>query len=274
MRKYFEFIYRRHDYLIQDYIELYITNKCTLKCKSCGLLVPDAFPKKDYDIENLKRTVERYFEYVDYVKVFRVMGGETFLYEDLKELTLFFGENYMNRIGHLIFVTNGTILPPIDILKLISHYDIEIVLSDYSADIAQKRRAALLDLFHQTNVKYLIKNDDHWIDEFGDPRKVKHTDENVLRNLFQLCFNRCRTLENDKMYFCSIDSAAKRVGIIADSIGDYVDLNDNSDRDKKREEILNFDAGDVPKGYVSFCQNCYGGPNCNDRRIPFGEQLK
>lgn len=269
MRNYFNFLFNECDVLMQDYVELYITNKCTLKCKSCCLLVPEVQPKIDMELKMLKQTVDEYFKYVDYVKVFRVMGGETFLYKDLEDLTKFFGDNYMDKVGHLIYVTNGTIIPSTNILKLMSHYGIEIVISNYSTELSQKKRTELLKRLTEENVKYIIKDNGYWIEQFGNPHEVKHTDEKDLHELFKLCFNRCRHLDNHKLYFCSVDCSAKRVGIIEDVEGDYIDLR----KEVKREDILTFDAGDVKNGYVSFCRNCYGGPNCNDRRIPFGEQL-
>ena len=274
IRKYFEAYLRDNGKLLQDYLELYITDRCSLSCKACILFAPYAKkPHQDRDFELVKRDIETYFKFVDKVSVFRLMGGEPFLYRQIEELLHFIiDEGYRDLMESMIVVSNGTIIPPQKILKILSENNIEVHVSDYPVEIAQKQRAKLIEAFESENVKYKIKSM-RWVDVHSNPEVIKHKTKQELTDLFQECFVRCRTMYEGKLYFCAIDAAAQRRGYIKGSADDFIDLLSSEDKQKIKEKILDLDAGKIGKGYVSFCRNCWGGTDSNNRIIPIAEQL-
>gem|GEM_PF-2545940 len=281
IRKYFETLLHEKDQLVSDYLELYITDRCTLKCKACILFAPyTPKPYKDRDFDSVKRDIETYFNFVDKVSVFRLMGGEPFLYHNFEELLKFItvhqirggGGTYRQQMESMIVVSNGTVIPSANILKMLAENSIEVHVSDYPVEIAQRQRAKLIQAFEKAGVRYKIKPM-RWVDVNSNPDVVKHTAHNELVELFQKCFVRCRTIYEGKLYFCAIDAAAQRQGYIKGSADDYVDLNEQVERGSVREKILSLDAGEIRKGYVSFCRNCWGGTDSNNRIIPIAEQL-
>ena len=173
----------------------------------------------------------------------------------------------------MIVVSNGTIIPPPKILKMLYENDIEVHVSDYPVELAQKQRAKLIEAFENENVKYKIKPM-RWVDVHSNPEIVKHKTKQELTDLFQECFVRCRTMYEGKLYFCAIDAAAQRRGYIKGSVEDFVDLSLATDMQATKEKILNLDSGKIGKGYVSFCRNCWGGTDSNNRIIPVADQLK
>lgn len=100
IRKYLETLLREKNQLAQDYLELYITDRCSLKCKECILFAPYIPAPRDRDLLDLQRDVETYFRFIDRVAVFRLMGGEPFLYNRLEDLLTFIsgggGRNFVN----------------------------------------------------------------------------------------------------------------------------------------------------------------------------------
>ena len=251
-------------------MELYITDKCTLNCKSCILFTPYAEkPYQDRKLKSIQQDIISYFKFVDKVSVFRLLGGEPFLYRDFEQLLNFIiAEGYRAKMESLIIVSNGTIIPPKKILQLLAENNIEVHISDYPVEVAQKQRAKLIAAFENFNVKYKIKSM-RWVDVNSEPTKAKHKTAQEMQNLFQECFVRCRTLFDSKLYFCAIDAAAQRRGYIQGAADDFIDLT----APLTKQDILNFDSGKIGKGYVSFCKNCYGGTDTNNRIIPIAEQL-
>ena len=89
IRKYFEAVFNATGKLKQDYLELYVTDRCSLRCKSCILFAPRSCPQIDRNFDDVKRDVDLYFKFVDEVAVFRLMGGEPFLYNNIDDLLKF-----------------------------------------------------------------------------------------------------------------------------------------------------------------------------------------
>ena len=88
IRKYFETLLDEKNRLVQDYLELYLTDRCTLRCKECILFAPYVSKPRDRDLVSVEKDLDTYFKFVDRVSVFRLMGGEPFLFNDIEKLLL------------------------------------------------------------------------------------------------------------------------------------------------------------------------------------------
>ena len=113
-------------------------------------------------------------------------------------------------------------------------------------------------------------NMDHWLDFYGDPTTCKMSDDEA-KKLFRRCNYGCRVLYEGKLWFCSVDRAAQTLGIIKGDDNDYLLLTQMG-RSDLRKKLVAFDLGDLEKGCVSFCKNCYGGIGVNKRYIPVAQQ--
>ena len=273
LREYFEIMLRERNILLQDYGELYITDKCTLKCKHCALFAPYFKNPQDRDLEECKRDISLYFKFVDKVSVFRVLGGETFLYRPLAELLTFISENYGKQIGELLVVTNGTIIPARNILEVLAKHNIRVLISDYQLELAQKKRQKLLETFENNGVNYTIFAVDEWRDTWGNPTVEKFHSESEAIKVFNGCYVWCRVPHKGKFYFCLNDLAAKRMGFVEEDSNDCVDL-EQDQIEKVKKEILLLDSKKIKKGYVNFCKNCFSMSPQNSRVIPVAEQSR
>ena len=156
------------------------------------------------------------------------------------------------------------------ILETLAEFDIEVHVSDYPIKAAQIQREKLIRAFEKNHVKYFIKPM-RWVDVYSNPSETKHKSRNELIELFQKCSVRCRTIYDGKLYFCAIDAGAQRLNYIKGSPDDYVDLNENLDTALMKKKILSLDFRELGKGFVSFCKNCWGGTDTNNRIIPIAE---
>ena len=272
LREYFKIVLDEKGQLLQDYGEIYITDRCNLRCKKCALFVPYFSNHKDRDLEEVKRDISLYFKFVDKVSVFRILGGETFLYRRLPELLTFIGGGgYREKAGRMILLTNGIIMPSEEVLSLLAKYKIEVLISDYPLDITKRQRPKILQAFKEANVICNIAETE-WVDTCGNPKVVKYHSEDQIKEIFDKCYVWCRAVYSEKYYFCLNDIAAKRMGFVEESPQDYVDLT-QADEKKIKADILTLDSKKTAKGYLNFCKNCFSLSPQNTRQIPVAEQL-
>lgn len=100
-----------------NFLELWVGQSCTLKCRDCLHMIPYVRPKI-YDIEDLIRDCKRLFRIcqVDYISV---LGGEPLTNRKLYRLINFIGSCPWIKDGKLI--TNGTILPDECLIRSLVH---------------------------------------------------------------------------------------------------------------------------------------------------------
>ena len=104
------------------HVDMTITTKCTLNCRHCNLFIPYHKEHVNFSFEEMKRNIDLFFERIDFVTYFGLIGGETFLNPDLERCIVYLGENYRSQIGRITVVTNGTVTPAESLLKVIKKY--------------------------------------------------------------------------------------------------------------------------------------------------------
>lgn len=269
-KEWFNSIYLKHDVVLQGYVELYITDKCTMCCEACGLFIPYLKEHVDCDIDSLLKTVDLYFAVVDKVVEFRILGGEPFLFQKIDELIETIGNSYGNRIGKIKIVSNGTVIPRISTLQTMDKFCVEVDISVYPNDLAIRQRDKLVNIMKKYRVSYCLMRMEKWVKIYDDPSESNGLSKAQIINLFRLCNQGCRALYDNRLYYCSIDCAAKRAGMVEGDSSDCLDL---SNKEYARRNILDFDLNGPSKGYVSFCSNCNGGLGINRNYIDVARQL-
>ena len=90
-----------------SFLEVWVGQTCTLKCRDCCHMIPYIKPSI-YDVDSLIEDCKILFELCD-VDFFSILGGEPFTNPDLYKLIDFVAESKNIKDGKLI--TNGTIMP-------------------------------------------------------------------------------------------------------------------------------------------------------------------
>lgn len=76
-------MYRFGNYLYLYHVEIPVTQKCSLRCKDCVFMMTKFEHPVDYDLEKLLTYMDRLFKVVDGIQIFRILGGEPFIYKNL-----------------------------------------------------------------------------------------------------------------------------------------------------------------------------------------------
>lgn len=256
-------------------VTFYPTFNCTMQCKLCGMSVPYMrSEERAFSLEEIQKSIDRYFEIVSRVKTVTISGGEPLLFPRLAEV-IHYIKKYEDRADKIRMVTNGTILPNQNVLDAMKELGEKfyILRDDYGARIS--KRGKELDriltenhIYHTTR-KY-TEDDSHfggWVD-FGDFTVQKHTDEEA-EHLHAVCGSTtCYPVINGKMWACSVSFRRYQLGL-EDEKSEYVDLFGDSldiqEQQNKMQIILQ-------KKRLTACTYCNGLCADSERFIP-AEQL-
>ncbi len=241
-------------YLIMDYTELVITTKCTLKCKNCANLISKYDKPYDVDEKTVEQSIKNYFQVVDYVSLFRILGGEPFCNKKLKKYLKLLD---YKKIGKTEIVTNGTLVPKDEELyKIIKKNNVVVSISNYGKYSFKLKE--LCEKLDKESVKYKIKDiDEYWYD-YGDVINYNKS-KKELRKQYRYCDNNCKSILNGEMYYCPRYSHGYDLKLLNRNSNEYVDLI-NSDKKTIKKKIRKMIMSNKPLEVCNYC--LYGTDKC------------
>lgn len=250
-----------------------ITSYCNLRCKDCNMLMPYYKRHAHYDTEQILADADAYFRWVDFVEIFHLLGGEPFLHPQVLEITRTIAERYRAKMGELVFFTNGTILPERPLLELMHEYNIKAYIGDYRLALPAIRPKvdALIETLKTYGVAYETAAGTEWSDFNHTPTDRGHWSDERLAAVCRNCNPPFRGLHDKKFYYCHLSTSAALAGRVPESPWDCFDL--SGPEEGRKEELVAFDLGYIPKGYVSYCRYCGGCGPANTCSVPIAEQL-
>lgn len=257
-------------------IDTVITSRCTLKCRDCNLFIGYANHHADMGLEDLKKNFDIFFDSVDYVYEYTLLGGEPFIHVELDQILSYLMENYGNRIGKVNLISNGTIVPRENVLGLMKKYDMTVHISDYTQSVKyEKKLAEVIETFSKNGIEYYVIPNNTWKD-VKYPGK-EFTAENPREHML-LCGHSTHSVGNGKLYWCDPAFAAECFTGFKAMADDSLDLVMNKENNSKYEatrNILKYMLGDVnERGYMSICEKCAGVGRDNSEIVVAGLQMK
>ena len=236
--------------------DVLVTERCTLACSHCNMFMPHFVSPDHRNLETIKSDIDLFFNKVDYVSVFHLVGGEPFLYPFIEDVIRYVLTNYITKIDKLIITTNGTIQPKQSILDLLKNSDVILSVSDYTDKLENIKSKVLkvIESFKSQNINHYVRTEIEWYD-FGDLRIKKNLETDKLTKHFDSCTAPFRGLNDGKFYYCHLNTSAVLTKLFPLNDNDYVGLKDVS-----KEDLIKFDLGYTDLGYITFCDNCNG---CN-----------
>ena len=184
--------------LILPRLILFVTERCTLKCRGCSAFVDKFESPQHIDADKLITGMKRIFANIDGCINIQLGGGEIFLYPHLKEILLYLlEEEKCEKIG---IITNGTIVPEDEILKILAKDKIVVEMSDYGLIDIQ---AKVIRKFEKHKVNLKVFSEQVWLD-YGNPEiKLKKSTEQLKREYFECPDGyMCKPFDGDRIYSC------------------------------------------------------------------------
>lgn len=241
-----------------------MTQRCNLRCKHCGFLMPYFKNPVDFPVEDLVKYMDRLLDAVNAIQIFRILGGEPFLYKDIavivrKALT-------SPKIKTIDIVTNGTIIPPQEVLDLMKNNPrIKIQISHYGK--VSRNAEKIKSLCDENGVVCEIRYPESktWFNTGGLQDRGRSKAE-LMRQL-KRCGNICRNFHNGRLYFCPRASFGSKLGM-PDNPNDFVDMTQDVDRKTLRKQIFELNQ----RRFIAACNYCSEGTDeCVP--VPVAEQM-
>ena len=248
------FIHTQKVHIFQT--DVLVTERCNLACSFCNMFIPHYELPKHRDTQTILNDIDLYFNLVDYVSIFHLVGGEPFLHPNIKDIIEYILEKYSDKIDKFIITTNGTVLPKEEILEVLKNNNVILSVSNYSNKLEKLKSKVdrVLATYQENNINHYVRNNIEWYD-FGDLRIKNNMSEEELIHHFDSCTAPFRGLNDGKFYYCHLNTSAVLTKLFPPNENDYVNLSEVYPKD-----LIKFDLGFTELGYVTFCDNCNG---CN-----------
>lgn len=257
-------------------IDTVITSRCTLKCKNCNMFISYAPVQHDIELNRLKNNFDIFFESVDYVYEYTLLGGEPFLHKDIADIISYLGRQYGERIGRINLISNGTIVPNDEVIDVLKDFHVTVHISDYTKAVDYTGKLERLkDKLLYNGIEYYVIPNNTWKDVIY-PREGFHTDN--PREHMLLCGHSTHSVADGKLYWCDPAFAAECFMGFTAQEDDYLDMAANKSNYTKYEASLNiiqYLLGDVnARGYMSICEKCAGVGSDNNMIVSAGRQVE
>lgn len=237
-------------------LQISITGRCNLKCKNCTNFVPYYKPYHR-SLKDICDDIDYLFTKVDFINELPILGGETFLHENLKEIVVYLCGHYRNKFGFLHIYTNGTIdiSNNEELVTVLVRWkeSTRVFISDYSntnSDLKKK-----IDCFEKVLVKYEIPYSRNMHMQWSDVGIIsqEYVKRNNMQNFVRLCSQPCRDYENKKIYYCAVAKfGAKALNIEDENNALYLEDVDNA------LEVYKFVSGAISDKIPQICFFCNG----------------
>jgi organic radical activating enzyme len=250
-----EAFYQKNEFTLPQ-IQFAVTTRCTLKCKDCNFFLP-YFNKqktsKDLSFVDFKKQLENLTQIIHTVYRFQFLGGEPLLCHEFPLLLAHAAKNA--KISKVEIVTNGTMLPSMELLTVVKEFNHKIYfhISNYSVNESVKpflKHEKLLPLLKENNIKYQMSTDMHWYREV--PMQYHGYDQERLRAVFADCWaKRVIQVHNGRIAICPRTSGGYEMGEVPILDEECIDLQNSSDENLK-DQFIKF----YHRDHFNACQYC------------------
>lgn len=224
---------------------LIITFRCTLKCKLCCVYAPYYKNAQDYSLAELQRSIDSFFQIIDFCEVFNIQGGEPLMHKNLPQI-LEHTMQYKGQVEKVLLTTNGTLLPNEELLGTLCRFRdfVQVNISNYGPDLS-KQVPELINLLNKNRIlNHMFKyygTDMHyggWLD-FTDHTYKNLTDEELVAQC-QDCGCRSSSqfaIRGGELFCCGRNMRRVDLGIIEKNEQSCVDMFDERTVKEKRENV-------------------------------------
>jgi len=230
-------------------VEMPITNRCTLRCKDCGNLIPFYVNPTDTDTDQIIQDIDDFLSNVDRVYRFAIMGGEAFLHPGLHVILTHLIRNKKVNIVHVY--TNATIIPAEAIMSLMQNPKVYVTVSDYPIEVA-RRKNQFISALAQRKIHYEVRTL-NWIDMGGLNPTVNNSPQ-ALKRRFANCTSRkiCNNLIEGEYHLCPRSGHGQLLGQFPKDPSDSVSFRNRHDPQSFRTELQQL----LRKEYIIACTKC------------------
>lgn len=221
--------------LILHNVNILLTEKCTLNCQECAVLIPHFKKRETYDKEIIIESVEKLASSVDGIEIITLFGGEPLLHPDLIEIS-----ERISKIGNIKqvnIITNGTILLDGKTLDELFNNVTSIIISNYGELSTKKKELQKAAKEASIHVE-LLKESKTWSSVGSIDSHNREKDDND--QMFEKCYRgkgETPLIYKGFFYLCCISASLSKIGILKGLPNEEICLIDSSSIVTTRNKI-------------------------------------
>ena len=231
-------------------VDVMVTTKCSLKCKSCSNLMQYYTNAEDADHKRILEALDIIDASVDNISEFRVIGGEPLMNKGWAHIVNGISEKHTE--GQIYIYTNGTIAPKEEQLESFHGKNVNFIITDYGKLSRNINKMTELLTKHDINFDRQLAQDWKDCSSIKQHNRTTRENEEVFK---QCCVKYVYTLLDGKLYRCPFIANAAKLNAIPDNPANYVNLFSKKDNIKQQirrlVKVVKFFPG---------CDFCLGRP--------------
>jgi len=239
---------------------------CNLKCKNCSEGITYAKNKEYVSLEDISIDVMKIAAACYFIPLIQLTGGEPFLHPKLVNIIDMLLS--INNVGIIGVVTNGTIIPDSDMIKIFRNKKIIVTISNYSCmgESYVSKLNIIKQIFDDNDVKYLDKEATIWRKSYKYGKSSETEDE--LKNRYKSCPDGqyCgRQIYKGYLYACTQHFRGEVSQMFSEE-SSKINIH-NYDIETLRNKLINY----LNAPYYEICRYC--NEPFNTEVVPVAEQL-
>lgn len=227
--------YYREDKILLETGYLFITQRCSLRCKYCIAYMNSYAPelRYDYSVERILKDIDRLSEACSYIKRVVVYGGEPLLHPGIQEIVQRLVEK--KNIGIIDIVTNGIYKQPDSVMQSLKQRNVQIEISNYeeallpqqidarNKNIDRMKALGLKPTLHGITPEW-IKPRTFYNKEWGEEQRIKLKQEcDYFAASMGNKVKQSMVIANGRFYPCRMACSIHTLGV-AEYPEDYVEV--------------------------------------------------
>lgn len=223
---------KESDTIIFPYFVVFLTSRCSLRCKECGAFVSKYKTPVDYSLTHVKNTLGKVLGSVEKILELELMGGEPFLCPEFPEILDWCLQQ--EKISAVKIVTNGTIFPKEEIWEILKHPKVKLLVDNYGECSIKLEK--LQERSRKENVNCTVQTWSTWYRM--EPVREKNLTEEVVKSVYKTCpFRNCIGIWNNKLFHCGTAANMDHLHMTPDFPSDYINLSAYETVDELRDRI-------------------------------------
>lgn len=208
---------------------------CTLKCKDCNQCNYLLKDKRFFDTDSVINNFDKIISVVDYIQSVSIAGGEVFKAPHLEKIIEHVAN--CNKVGCVVVVTNGTVIPTEDVFKALVHKKVMLSISNYPlGEEFWENRDYLYRECAKRQIHFMNNNKvDQWTD-IGEPYRRNKTSLEERETYADCWLKDVLSLVDGKLFRCEKIYVLDNLGLRKLQKGDFVDV-EKVNRTQLRREI-------------------------------------
>ena len=200
----FEFVHNLFKYSFHKFkckkLQVWVGQKCSLRCKNCSQLFP-YIEQKIYDINQVVEDLDKLLKFIEPEEI-HIIGGEAFTNPNIGTIIEYISKVNPNKQNKI--VSNGTIIPKEDVLKILKANREHIFITVSSYDCAKERQNKFKLLMDEWQIPCIMiqESSENWY-YMGDNTLNEIKGYKKIMKNFTACWDRsCYTLADGEISIC------------------------------------------------------------------------